>query len=1332
MMNKQHMMTMMMMFCVLLLGLAGCEGEPQDTEDTLGDVTDMGGPDEGPVEDSCGLWVCGETELCCNYACIDASSSADHCGACGNACGGDETCVNGQCTCGDTLCASGQSCCGAGTCVDLFGDPNHCGGCGVSCGLDERCIQGACACAGPEGNLDVCAASETCCPGLGCVDTDVDVGSCGACGVVCGPGEQCIAGACSCGDTTGSGAEACGAGEACCGSPATCRPVEDTVCSCGTSLCGSGQSCCDVGGDDVCVSTWRDAEHCGDCGVVCGPGERCHGGECLCYDGLADCNNDETDGCEAQLALDATHCGACGIACASGEVCHGQGECTLSCQRGLTACDGRCVDLRGDGDHCGACASACPSGEVCDGTGQCDVSCQVGLTQCGKGCYDLRGHREHCGACGASCAPGEVCDGTGQCGLTCQPGLRDCSGMCVPLRSDRFNCGACGNACAAGEVCDGEGQCALTCAAGQTECGGYCVDVFSNRVHCGACGNTCAAGEVCDSGTCVVQCPETTPSYCGGLCVDTETHRLHCGGCNQACEGQQRCVEGACVLECPQGVTSCGASCVDLQSDAQHCGVCDAACPLGKACLNGQCCDPSGCEGGGQLLGSTGGSGACSLGSSGELVCWGDSTETPELLLDGNGAPITDTVTGGIDVLAFGGTSNRRAHSCLISAGEVWCWGGNRWGQLGDGTTTDRPAPTRVVGLPADVVDVKLGDVGHTCALIRDGRVYCWGYNDLGMLGNGLTTPSSLPVQVVGLPRALQIGVGEQHSCALVVENVAGASENRIYCWGDISFGAVGCGSNCDTTLYLEPLPVPVVDAQGETGGYSALVGTEVHNCALRNGSEVWCWGGSDPLAASDDVGVSTPILDASGATLSNVTRLAAGGSHTCALTQAGEVLCWGQNTYGQLGHTCDGSDPATTCMSDPVARPVLASLEPDVPLNEIVQISVGKDYSCAEKLGVGLLCWGTDKEGQLGDGPDSQRQLLLPSAPIALESEQWKTCALLAGGDVYCWGDNEVYQPVLRASGATHPRAGFDSACRVNGGAVECRGLNSSGQLGDGTTNDSTAFVTVSGIDGSASSATSVVRGGTHACALLDTGAVRCWGANTLGQLGDGSTTQSSVPVDVVGIDGTTARATTLAAGSNTTCALLDTGAVLCWGDDNRGALGDGDTNTSPSSTPVPVVDLDGVTHTATDIAFSGKAGCAVLDTGRVMCWGARSPLPFQGSDSAPVLVEAIGDTLAGAANLFMGSEGTRCSRLSDGALACWGLSTGLLRPEGSLASPAIPFITGGVDGTTRTVNTFSVGYDYVCAAFGDGTYGCWGNNNKYALGWADLSLRPVPVALP
>jgi alpha-tubulin suppressor-like RCC1 family protein len=313
---------------------------------------------------------------------------------------------------------------------------------------------------------------------------------------------------------------------------------------------------------------------------------------------------------------------------------------------------------------------------------------------------------------------------------------------------------------------------------------------------------------------------------------------------------------------------------------------------------------------------STGNVHTCALLTGGTVECWGSQPAlgngTAAGLDDCGGLPCSMKPVPVVGLTGATAIAAGASHTCaLVSGGTVQCWGDNGSGELGDGTQlSPQIAPVAVKGLSGTVTALSLGD-SHTCALLSDSTVECWGYNYSGQLGNGTRGPdncsgypcSRKPVAVVGLRGVTAIAAGGSRTCALL-------SDGSATCWGfnDVA-GELGNGTKTNSSV-----PVAVSNVRGAT----ALAAGVYHTCALLTGGAVDCWGNNSIGAGTGQFGAFC-----SGATLTAPTpvgvpdlggaaTLSAGGSDTCALTSGGKVECCGRNALGQLGNGSTATYSAT------------------------------------------------------------------------------------------------------------------------------------------------------------------------------------------------------------------------------------------------------------------------------------------------------------------------------------------------------------------------------------------------------------------------------------
>ena len=485
---------------------------------------------------------------------------------------------------------------------------------------------------------------------------------------------------------------------------------------------------------------------------------------------------------------------------------------------------------------------------------------------------------------------------------------------------------------------------------------------------------------------------------------------------------------------------------------------------------------------------------ACALTVSGGVKCWGDNNwgqlgdgtrQTSNIPVD-----VIDLDSGVIAISAGSGQS-----CALMTSGEVKCWGYNRSGNLGDGTTEERLTPVNVVSLAGKVVAISAGRY-HTCALEASGEVKCWGENQLGQLGDGIPRIRMTPADVMGLSSEVSmISVGTADACALT-------SAGNLTCWG------IHFWSGDGTSEFSLPVSLANIDADVR----ALTVGSDPLICILTSSGGVKCGNVDGPL-------VDVPGLE------SGVKAISAGAYHHCALTDMGGVKCWGRTDYGGLG---DGT-------TDPSAIPVDVSGMG----SGVAELALGFSHTCARMISGGVKCWGWNGFGQLGDGTNIDR--LTPVDVAGLDGEVrgitaggYHTCVLMMAGGVKCWGQNYEGQPgdgvptftpvvtpvdvVGLSQGVVAITAGDSHTCVLTeSGKVKCWGDNYSGQLGDSSLTDSSTPVDVF-LQGDEVAA--IDAGKNYNCLLTNSGRVKCWGDNYAGQIGDGRALWSAIPIDVAGLE--------------------------------------------------------------------------------------------------------------------------------------------------------------------------------------------------------------------
>ena len=453
---------------------------------------------------------------------------------------------------------------------------------------------------------------------------------------------------------------------------------------------------------------------------------------------------------------------------------------------------------------------------------------------------------------------------------------------------------------------------------------------------------------------------------------------------------------------------------------------------------------------------------ACAALDDGTARCWGATYEGALGTGSVNEFPHPDPeavvgLDGVVEIDANGGSV------CASRMdGSVRCWGDNGRGQLGDGTTIDRPTPVDVVGL-STVNDGPRVAVGmyHSCGLRTDGTVKCWGDNSQGQLGDGTLTDRTSATVVSGLSGAIDIEAGGHHSCALMADGTA-------RCWGSNAAGELGDGG-ASGIRSSSPVVVEGVDDA------TKIAAAQESTCAIRSNGTVVCWGDNDYGQLGDGTFTSSDApVAVSG--LTNAVDIDATRYHVCALGSGGQIRCWGANATGQLGDgSTTNSNVPVTVRSAGLTHPVL---------NNVVDVATGYFHSCAAFSSGALRCWGSGTSGALGHGAWTNSNYAVAVANIttgmAVSTGGSSSCALRSNGTGRCWGSGSY------------------------------------GQLGNGDDDATNTPVAVGMNPIFLSNAMGIDSGYNHTCVAKGNGTIACWGRNNNGQLGNGSTFDADLPVAV------------------------------------------------------------------------------------------------------------------------------------------------------------------------------------------------------------------------
>ena len=677
--------------------------------------------------------------------------------------------------------------------------------------------------------------------------------------------------------------------------------------------------------------------------------------------------------------------------------------------------------------------------------------------------------------------------------------------------------------------------------------------------------------------------------------------------------------------------------------------------------------------------------------------------------------------------IAYGGT-----HLLALKPdGTVWALGDNAFGQLGDGTTTNRSTPVQVSGL-SNVIAVSAG-YRYSFAIKSDGTVWSWGANTNGQLGDGTTTQRNTPVQVSGLSGVVAVSCSTSFTLAL-------KSNGTVWAWGLGTSGQLG-----DGTQVSKSTPVQV---SGLSGIIQISTGSS-HSVALKSDGSVWAWGLNNARQLGDNTTTlrSTPVRVTSHVETSGITgivRIASGrssGSHSLALRNDGTVWAWGVGNFGQTGQN----------------HYALATTWPRaVPMAGIAtarSIYCGQNSSYVIEHDGKLSMYGIESDGRTGGGNsfDGQGRAVAHSKKIIAYNDINGILNIYSGtyGAALHQKDGNITvigtaQTTENALGVTHAPGRSSVRLRVGAalpipnstnsskisvgkdfililktdGTVWGIGNNGSGQLGNGGSKLQLELVKASGLE----NVVKTQAGLQHSVALKSDGTVWTWGDNTLGQLGDSGTIYTdgvtnlaalprTTPAQVSGLTGITE----ISSSHNHVLALKSDNTVWTWGLNDFGQLGH--SSTSYSTAPTQVINFNNVVA----VAAGWKHSLAVKSDGTVWAWGYNAYGQLGDGTTTqrntPVQVSGLTGVIAVAA----GRDHSLALK-SDGTVWSWGTNTNGQLGDGTTTNRSTPVQVSGLSG----VASISAGSSHSMVLKSDGTVWAWGYNRDGRLSIGTVTITP------
>jgi alpha-tubulin suppressor-like RCC1 family protein len=737
----------------------------------------------------------------------------------------------------------------------------------------------------------------------------------------------------------------------------------------------------------------------------------------------------------------------------------------------------------------------------------------------------------------------------------------------------------------------------------------------------------------------------------------------------------------------------------------------------------------------------------CTIPNDGIPACWGSNyygqIGNGERGDDGALVPTSPDFTGVLNGKTVKEIVLGNSSTCVIASDDqVYCWGENGFGQLGNGSTTDSNTPVAVSTagvLNGKTIKVLKSADDTTCVIASDDKLYCWGYGRFGALANGSTANSTIPIAVaggaLGAKTIKQLDMNDNTTCVI-------ASDDKMYCWGYGAYGTLGNGASSNSSATV---------AVDFTGVLSGKIITQVHmaglfTCVLAD-ARVYCWGyggeGALGQGATSNTNVPGAVNTAGVLSGKSITKIAGTGSTMCALTSDNFIACWGFGYDGELGN---GTSNANSTL------PVLIDSSGAISGKTITDLVSSKKNVCALTSDGLVFCWG---EGYFGNKlSQNTNEVSVPTSPDMTEALSGKTilefgvglyvsCALASDHQIYCWGggsggelgngtDTFTNYPVSQKTTDSSDELILDAKylTYVEGTVCAQRG---DGELFCGVTGKSLSFVYDFGNE---EIVDLKLREDDFKCALTDVGNLYCWGGAGDGVLGNGTNDDLLIPT-LIKMSGALLGKTikSFEIGENFVCAIASDDLAYCWGSDSQGQLGG---NTGNDSDEPIAVDRTGVLSgkKINSLTIYSETVCAIADDLKAYCWGEG----FDGqlgdgvspSSDVPVAVSTAGVLNNKTIKKISIMDTMVCAIASDDLMYCWGDNTSGQLGDGTTNFSPVPVavdMSGVLSG--KTIKDFTSNNYTTCAIASDDKVYCWGYGADGSLGDGNSVNSLVPVAV-